>query len=160
MDNKLKVPVLKVFRTGLSFYLFFSTKMRNNDIIKSDIYMFLLYNHMCCFEGQAMRFYYVYSEFVTGFDIDASKNYKIVIFSDINVAIEKLLSYKAIDSNCECELEFSIVKSVITVSQADKENRYNQQEAIYKNEEIPYIKLVTLYLKNKGDYYYDQISIE
>lgn len=90
MDNKLEVPVLKVFRTGLSFYLFFSTKMRNNDIIKSDIYMFLLYNHMCCFEGQAMRFYYVYSEFVTGFDIDASKNYKIVIFSDINVAIEKL----------------------------------------------------------------------
>ena len=78
----------------------------------------------------------------------------------INVAIEKLLSYKAIDSNCECELEFSIVKSVITVSQADKGNRYNQQEAIYKNEEIPYIKLVTLYLKNKGDYYYDQISIE
>ena len=76
------------------------------------------------------------------------------------MAIEKLLSNKTIDSNCECELEFSIVKSVITVSQADKGNRYNQQEAIYKNEEIPYIKLVTLYLKNKGDYYYDQISIE
>lgn len=78
----------------------------------------------------------------------------------INVAIEKLLSNKTIDSNCECELEFSIVKSVVTVSQADKDNRYNQQEAIYNNEEIPYIRLVTLYKKNKGDYYYDKISLE
>lgn len=78
----------------------------------------------------------------------------------IDVAIEKVLTYATIDSNCECELEFSIVKSVITVSQADKDNRHNQQEAIYKNEEIPYIKLVTLYKKNKGDYYYDKISLE
>ena len=78
----------------------------------------------------------------------------------INVAIEKLLLNKTIDSNCECELEFSIVKSVVTVSQADKDNRYNQQEAIYNNEEIPYIRLVTLYKKNKGDYYYDKISLE
>ena len=76
------------------------------------------------------------------------------------MAIEKLLSNKTIDSNCECELEFSIVKSVVTVSQADKDNRYNQQEAIYNNEEIPYIRLVTLYKKNKGDYYYDKISLE
>ena len=78
----------------------------------------------------------------------------------INVAIEKLLSYKTIDSNCECELEFSIVKSVVTVSQADNNNRYNQHEAVYNNEEIPYIRLVTLYKKNKGDYYYDKISLE
>lgn len=78
----------------------------------------------------------------------------------INVAIEKVLTYETIDSNCECELEFSIVKSVVTASQADKDNRYNQQEVIYKNEEIPYVKLVTLYKKNKGDYYYDKISLE
>lgn len=77
----------------------------------------------------------------------------------INVAIEKVLTYEGLDSNSKCELEFLIAKSVIKVSQADKDNRYNQQEVIYKNEEIPYIKLVTLYKKNKGDYY-DKISLE
>lgn len=78
----------------------------------------------------------------------------------INVAVEKVLTYETIDSNCECELEFSIEKSAITISQGDKDNRYNQPEAIYKNDEIPYVKLVTLYKKNKGDYYYDKISLE
>ena len=37
-----------------------------------------------------MRFYYVFSEIVTGFDVDASKNYDIVLFSDIDMAVEKL----------------------------------------------------------------------
>lgn len=78
----------------------------------------------------------------------------------INVAIEKVLTYETLDSNCKCELEFSIAKSVIKVSQADEENYYNKQEVIYKNEEIPYVKLVTLYKKNKGEYYYDKILLE
>ena len=67
------------------------------------------------------------------------------------MAIEKVLTYETLDSNCKCELEFSIAKSVIKVSQAD---------VIYKNEEIPYVKLVTLYKKNKGEYYYDKILLE
>ena len=78
----------------------------------------------------------------------------------INVAIEKVLSCETIDPYCECELEFSIAKSVITVSQADTDNSYNQQKVIYENEEIPYIKLVTLYKKIKGDYSYKKISLE
>lgn len=81
-------------------------------------------------------------------------------YNYINVAVEKVLIYETIDPNCKCELEFSIAKSVITVSQADKDNCYNQQGLIYKNEEIPYVKLVTLYKKNKEDYYYDKISLE
>ena len=83
-----------------------------------------------------------------------------MLFRSINVAVEKVLIYETIDPNCKCELEFSIAKSVITVSQADKDNCYNQQGLIYKNEEIPYVKLVTLYKKNKEDYYYDKISLE
>ena len=81
-------------------------------------------------------------------------------YNYINVAVEKVLIYETIDPNCKCELEFSIAKSVITVSQADKDNCYNQQGLIYKNEEIPYVKLVTLYKKNKEDYYNDKISLE
>ena len=76
------------------------------------------------------------------------------------MAIEKVLTYETLDSNCKCELEFSIAKSVIKVSQADEENYYNKQEVIYKNEEIPYVKLVTLYKINKGEYYYEKILLE
>jgi len=74
-------------------------------------------------------------------------------FNYINVAIEKLLNCEMIDSNCECELEFSVVKSVIKVSQADKDDSFIQQEVVYNNEEFPYIRLVTLYKKRKGEYF-------
>lgn len=78
----------------------------------------------------------------------------------INMAIEKVLTYETIESYCKCELEFTIAKSVITISQADNDKSYNQQEVIYKNEENPCIKLGTLYKKNKDEYFYDKISLE
>ena len=62
----------------------------------------------------------------------------------INVAIEKLLNYETIESDCECKLEFSIVKSIVEVSQADFDSSVIQQEVTYNNEDFPYIRLVTL----------------
>lgn len=64
------------------------------------------------------------------------------------------------DASCQYELEFSMGTSIIKVSQVDKDSRYLQQKAIYKNEEIPIINLVTLYKKRKGEYFYDKISLE
>jgi hypothetical protein len=79
-------------------------------------------------------------------------------FDYINVAIEKLLDKETLDSDCQYKLEFSIGSSIVKVSQADKDSRFNQQEAIYKNEDIPVIELVTLYKKRKGEYFFDKIS--
>ena len=81
-------------------------------------------------------------------------------FDYINVAIEKLLDKETLDSDCQYKLEFSIGSSIVKVSQADKDSRFNQQEAIYKNEDIPVIELVTLYKKRKGEYFFDKISLE
>lgn len=78
----------------------------------------------------------------------------------INIAIEKLLAKETMDASCQYELEFSMGTSIIKVSQVDKDSRYLQQKAIYKNEEIPIINLVTLYKKRKGEYFYDKISLE
>ncbi len=78
----------------------------------------------------------------------------------INVAIEKLLDIETMDAACQYELEFSMGTSVIKVTQADKESRFIQQEVKYKNEEIPFIRLVTLYKKSKGEYLFDKISLE
>ena len=78
----------------------------------------------------------------------------------INIAIEKLLAKETMDASCQYELEFSMGTSVIEVSQADKDSRYIQQKAIFNNEEIPVIKLVTLYKKRKGEDKYDKISLE
>lgn len=78
----------------------------------------------------------------------------------INFAIEKLLAKETMDVSCQYELEFSMGTSVIEVSQADKDSRYIQQKAIFNNEEIPVIKLVTLYKKRKGEDKYDKISLE
>lgn len=78
----------------------------------------------------------------------------------INVVIEKLLAKETMDESCQYELEFSMGISVIEVSQTDKDSRYIQQKAIYNNEEIPVIKLVTLYKKCKGEDKYDIISLE
>jgi len=46
------------------------------------------------------------------------------------------------------------------VTQADKESRFIQQEVRYNNEEIPFIRLVTLYKKSKGEYIFDIFSLE
>lgn len=78
----------------------------------------------------------------------------------ISVAIEKLLNYETIESDCECELEFSIVKSIVKVSQADYDTNVIQQEVTYNNEDFPYIRLVTLYKKRKGEYFFDKISLD
>ena len=78
----------------------------------------------------------------------------------INIAIEKLLAKETMDASCQYELEFSMGTSIIKVSQVDKDSRYLQQKAIYKNEEIPIINLVTLYKKRKGEYFFDKISLE
>ena len=78
----------------------------------------------------------------------------------INVAIEKVLDIETMDAACQYELEFSMGTSVIKVTQADKESRFIQQEVRYNNEEIPYIRLVTLYKKSKGEYFFDKISLE
>ena len=78
----------------------------------------------------------------------------------INVAIEKLLDIETMDAACQYELEFSMSTSVIKVTQADKESRFIQQEVRYNNEEIPFIRLVTLYKKSKGEYFFDKISLE
>ena len=78
----------------------------------------------------------------------------------INVAIEKLLNYETIESDCECELEFSIVKSIVEVSQADFDTSVIQQKVTYNNEDFPYIRLVTLYKKRKGEYLFDKISLD
>ena len=78
----------------------------------------------------------------------------------INVAIEKVLDIETMDAACQYELEFSMGTSVIKVTQADKESRFIQQEVRYNNEEIPFIRLVTLYKKSKGEYFFDKISLE
>ena len=78
----------------------------------------------------------------------------------IKVAIEKLLDKETMDASCQYELEFSMGPSVVKVSQADKDSRYIQQEAIYNNEEIPVIELVTLYKKCKGESFFDKISLK
>ena len=57
-------------------------------------------------------------------------------------------------------LGFAADESVIKVTQADKESRFIQQEVRYNNEEIPFIRLVTLYKKSKGEYFFDKISLE
>ena len=74
----------------------------------------------------------------------------------INVAIEKVLAYERLDSNFKYELEFSIKRSIIRVSETYMDNRDDQRKAVYKNEEIPYIKLDTLYKRKKGDYQYSK----
>lgn len=76
------------------------------------------------------------------------------------MAIEKVLDIETMDAACQYELEFSMGTSVIKVTQADKESRFIQQEVRYNNEEIPYIRLVTLYKKSKGEYFFDKISLE
>ena len=78
----------------------------------------------------------------------------------INVAIEKVLDIETMDAACQYELEFSMGTSVIKVTQADKESDFIQQEVRYINEEIPFIRLVTLYKKSKGEYFFDKISLE
>lgn len=78
----------------------------------------------------------------------------------ISVAIEKLLNYETIESDCECELEFSIVKSIVEVSQADYDTNVIHQEVTYNNEDFPYIRLVTLYKKRKGEYFFNKISLD
>jgi len=75
-------------------------------------------------------------------------------------SIEKLLSYETIESDCECELEFSIVKSIVEVSQADYDTNVIHQEVTYNNEDFPYIRLVTLYKKRKGEYFFNKISLD
>lgn len=81
-------------------------------------------------------------------------------FTYINVAIEKLLDIETMDATCQYELEFSMGTSVIKVAQADLDSRFIQQEMVYNNVEVPFIRLVTLYKKSKGEYFFDKISLE
>ena len=46
------------------------------------------------------------------------------------------------------------------MSQADYDTNVIQQEVTYNNEDSPYIRLVTLYKKRKGEYFFDKISLD
>ena len=50
-------------------------------------------------------------------------------------------------------------KEVMPIS-LDEIKGFIQQEVRYNNEEIPFIRLVTLYKKSKCEYSFDKISLE
>ncbi len=50
-------------------------------------------------------------------------------------------------------------KEVMSISLDDIKG-FIQQEVRYNNVEIPFIRLVTLYKKSKGEYSFDKISLE